>query len=229
MHASSNHREEKKERKERRFDDSHSFPRMSIFRWGEETTHVCASTFEEYTLAVMLVYAFWLKCSSFSLLYPFSLRSTSLSSSFLPVPLLFSLLPPRDPGYTLAAAAPRSVFRVQGGANLQRVGASQRSQARCHCLATVVHREKQERECGERRERERERRAIERARSIDCSATMSSLIVPSTSNQRQRCIVAVLLTNRTTRLSTHLPPVHFSLSIGFSLPAALCRKTIDVI
>lgn len=165
----------------------------------------------------MLVDAFWLKCSSFSL---FILFHTTLL--LFPPRLLFSLIPPRNPGYTLVAAALRSVFRVQGGANLQRVGASQRSQARCHCLATVVHWGKA-RECGEIEE------TSDRECSIDCSTTMSSLIVPSTSNQRQRCIVAVLLTNRTTGFSTHLPPVHFSLSISFPLLAALGRKTINVI
>lgn len=134
---------------------------------------------------------------SFSL-HPFAPRSTSFSFSLLPVS--FSSILHRNPGYTLAAAAPRSVLRVQGGANLQRVGASRRSQVRCHCLATVAHWEKRE-SAEKEEEAEGEVRATELSRSVGCSATMSSLIVPSTSNQRQRCIVAVRLTNRTTRLS----------------------------
>jgi hypothetical protein len=81
-------------------------------------------------------------------------RTASPFSFSLPSLSLSSLL--GNPGYTLAAAAPRSALRVQGGANLQRVGASRRSQAWCHCLATVAHREERERERAERvRETER--------------------------------------------------------------------------
>lgn len=175
----------------------------------------------------MLDDAFWLKCSSLSLSSSF-LTKKHIILLLLPPCLLFSPIPHRNPGYTLAAAAPRSVLRVQGGANLQRVGASRRSQARCHCLATVAHWEK--RESAEKEEEEEEEegkvRATGLSRSVGCSATMSSLIVPSTSNQRQRCIVAARLTNRTTRLSHPPASSPFLPSYRFS-PANNARPQRD--
>lgn len=173
--------------------------------------------------AAMLADAFWLKCSSLSLSLPVSfLTKRRIILLLLPPCLLFSPIPHRNPGYTLAASAvgaPRS--RRCKFATCRRIAAQPSAVSLPSYRGTLRKAEKEEKE--EEEEGEDEERVTELSRSVGCSATMSSLIVPSTSNQRQRCIVAVRLTNRTTRLSTHLRPVLFSLPIDFLLPTTLGR------
>lgn len=71
-----------------------------------------------YTSAVMRVGrrgALSLKCT---------LPGNALVQHRASLSLSLPFYPPRNPGYTLAATAARSTLRVQGGANLQRVGVS---------------------------------------------------------------------------------------------------------
>lgn len=99
-------------------DSHHSFPRARASAAGKRLAYPLTDTARSYCV---------LLCRSVSrrirAKVHFTEERTRIAS--LP-PLLLPFRPPLphpgNPGYTLAAAAPRSVLRVRGGANLQRVG-----------------------------------------------------------------------------------------------------------